>query len=59
MELAIINGTYRDTSKPTSTQTTTASATRKSGVGNRQSLGTDVSARNCFGVLSFSPCFYL
>jgi len=29
MELAIINGTYRDTSKP-STQTTTASATRKS-----------------------------
>lgn len=30
MELAIINGTYRDTSKPASTQTTTASATRKS-----------------------------
>ncbi|XP_052810092.1 KH domain-containing RNA-binding protein qki.L-like isoform X4 [Mya arenaria] len=28
MELAIINGTYRDTSKPTSTQTTTASATQ-------------------------------
>lgn len=33
MELAIINGTYRDTSKPTSTQTTTPSVTRKSGVG--------------------------
>ena len=38
MELAIINGTYRDTSKPACTQTTTASATRKSGVGARQSL---------------------
>lgn len=32
MELAIINGTYRDTSKPATTQTTSASATRKSGV---------------------------
>lgn len=57
MELAIINGTYRDTSKPNSTQTTTPSAARKSGVGNGQSLVADVSARNCFGVLSFSPCF--
>ena len=30
MELAIINGTYRDTTKPTTTQSTQPSVSRKS-----------------------------